>query len=367
MIPVSPLLSFGQAPAPPEVLSALQTIEIETAVDVAAIFRLRLGIVRTATGDWSLVADDFFRPLAPVTIRVQAGAEPPVAVINGYVATLEVTYADTPGKSVLEVTGMDATMLMNLEEKAEAWPNLSDDAIATTIFGRYSLAPRVESTAPGLVEPEGTTLQRSTDIRFLRRLAQRHGFDCYVQPEPLTGLDTGHFAPPDLLARPQAVLAVGTGAVNDVRAFAVRYAMTQPTAAVASGLDVATKTRQPATAPASSRPPLGAEPALQRVKPAPVVRPVETGLSHTAELQALSQAVADRSSFAVVATGTAGPAAGVLRAGAIVSVRGAGRAYNGSYEVARVHHAIGPDGYRQRFEARRNAIGTTGAEVFAEL
>src|SRR5215471_19253228 len=44
-----------------------------------------------------------------------------------------------------------------------------------------------------LTEHEGTTIQRGTDIRFLRRLAQRNGFDCYVQPEPLSGLDFGHF------------------------------------------------------------------------------------------------------------------------------------------------------------------------------
>ena len=47
--------------------------------------------------------------------------------------------------------------------------------------------------SPVLIEPEGTTIQRGTDIRFLRRLARRNGFDCYVQPEPLSGLDVGHF------------------------------------------------------------------------------------------------------------------------------------------------------------------------------
>jgi hypothetical protein len=32
-----------------------------------------------------------------------------------------------------------------------------------------------------------------------------------------------------------------------------------------------------------------------------------------------------------------------------------------------VHHSIGPDGYEQRFEARRNAVTMTGLEPFVEI
>ncbi len=39
-----------------------------------------------------------------------------------------------------------------------------------------------------------------------------------------------------------------------------------------------------------------------------------------------------------------------------MNVRGAGRLYNGSWYVTRVHHTLGPGGYKQRFEAQRNAV-----------
>jgi hypothetical protein len=67
----------------------------------------------------------------------------------------------------------------------------------------------------------------------------------------------------------------------------------------------------------------------------------------------------------VVAEGTVGLDVPVLRPGGVVSIRGLGRLYNGSYLVTRVRHTLAPGCvYRQRFEARRNALTETGAEVY---
>lgn len=366
-MPVSFTLLIAMTPAPPQVLDAVQEIEVDATTEMASAFRLRLGIAQTALGDWSVLELDLFRPLLPVSIRVQSGLGAPEAIINGYVSNQEVTYADEPGQSVLEVTGMDATMLMNLQEKVMPWPNVPDSAIAAAIFGQYALVPQVQPTAPVLVEPEGTTTQRGTDIRFLRRLAQRNGFDCYVQPEPLSGVDMGYFQPPSLLGLPQAVISVNMGEQTNVIGFKVRYEMTRPTTAVAASLDIATKSPQPALAPVALQVPLGLEGSLMRIIPPPIVRPAETGQMRSAELQTAAQAIVDRSTWTVVAEGQVGSEIGVLRPGKIINVRGAGRVFNGSYYVTRVTHTITSDNYMQRFEAKRNAVGMTGTELYAEL
>jgi Phage tail baseplate hub (GPD) len=360
-------LLLGFAPAPSEVVDAVQEIEVETSTEVASVFRLRLGIAQTPTGDWSLLEKDIFQPLTPIAIRVGNGAGVPEALMNGYVTSQQVSYANQPGDSVLEVTGMDATLLMNLQEKVMPWPNLPDNLIATAIFGQYTLIPRVQPTPPLLVEPEGTTTQRSTDIRFLRRLAERNGFECYVQPEPLSGLDIGFFQPPQLTGLPQAVLNVNLGTETNVLDFKVSYQMSAPTTAVAAGVDFTDKSVQVALAPASTQVPLGLEPTLLRITPPPVVRLADTGLMRSSELQTLAQSVADRSSFAVAAEGNVDQKAGILRPGGLVNVRGAGRSLSGSYYVTRVTHTINREGYTQRFSARRNAVQLTGAEVFVQL
>ena len=67
-----------------------------------------------------------------------------------------------------------------------------------------------------------------------------------------------------------------------------------------------------------------------------------------------------------MAEGTVGPDVGVLRPGSTVNVRGVGLFFNGSYYVTRVSHMIDCDTYIQKFEARRNAVMMTGAELFVQ-
>ena len=365
---ITTMLQIAMAPAPPPMVEAVEELVVESSLERASAFRIRFGIAQSDLGDWSLLQEDFFRPLVPLTVRVAVGAIPlPEALINGYATNQDVTYGDEAGTSTLEVSGLDATVLMGLQEKVMPWPNLPDGAIAAAIFGQYALVPMVQPTASSLVEPEGTTIQRGTDIRFLRRLAARNGFDCYVQPEPLTGIDQGFFRPRQPLGFPSAVLNVNMGVETNVTSFRVRYDMTGPTGALAAGLDTLTKAPQPALAPVSIQPPMGLEPALTRVLPPPVVRPADTGLMRTGDLQAFSQAIADSSSYALVVEGEVGASVGVLRPGALVNVRGPGRLYNGSYILTRVTHRISRDSYVQQFEARRNAATMTGAELYVDL
>jgi phage protein D len=369
MIPegVSYTLLIGMIPAPEPLLDAVQEIEIDCSLDEASVCRIRFGITKTEIGDWSILDLDPFRPLVPVTIRIQQGIGPPETVINGYVVEHRVTYADEPGASTLDVTCMDATLLMNMTETVMPWPNMPDSAIASAIFGQHGIVPQVDPSSPVLTEPEGTTIQRGTDIRFLRRLARRSGFDCYVQPEPISGVDFGYFQARQLVGMPQAVLSVSFGADTNVQDFGIRYELAQPTTAVAAGLDVQTKTPQPALALAALEVPLGLEPTLLRELPPGIVRPADTGLPRTAELQSAIQGIVDRSTWAVTASGTVGSEVSVLRPGGLVNVRGAGRLYNGSYFVTRVRHMIAAGNYEQRFEAQRNAVTETGAELYVGI
>jgi len=360
-------LTIAMAPMPPPLLEAVQEIEVECSLDEASVLRIRFGVTKTLIGDWSILDLDPFRPFVPIGVRVQRGLGPPEAIVNGYITEHNVTYSEEAGGSTLEVTGMDATLLMNLQEMVKPWPNMPDSAVAAAIFGMHAIIPRVDPTAPVLIEPEGTTIQRGTDIRFLRRLARRNGFDCYVQPEPLSGLDVGYFKARSLFGLPQAVLSVGFGADTNVHDFRVRYELAKPTAALAVGLDVPTKSPQPALAPVALEFPQGLEGTLLREIPPSLVRPADTGLPRTGDLQKSIQAAVDRSARAVVAEGTVGLDVPVLRPGGLVNIRGAGRLYNGSYYVTRVRHTISQGHYEQRFEAERNAVTETGAELYVEI
>jgi hypothetical protein len=357
-------LQVALAPAPLPVVQVVQEIVVDATIDQASAVSLRLGLPQDAIGDWGVLAIDLFRPMVPLTVRVKVGPLLPDAIFTGYVTAQEAAYSDQPGATYLRVTGMDATLRMNLQEKVQPWPSMPDSAIAAAIFGQYGVIPKVQPTGPVIVEPEGTTIQRGTDMRFLRQLAWRNGFDCYIEPEAVSGLEIGHFEPRSLVGVPAAVISVAMGDATNVADFAVQHEMVRPTTVIAATLDVPTKVPQPGVAPVSTEVPLGLEPNLTRIIPPPIVRPVGTGLTQTADLQRASQAIADRSSWSLSASGRVGPDAGVLRPGGLVNVRGAGRLYNGSWYLTRVQHVINPAGYTQTFEAQRNAVTMTGAELY---
>ena len=68
---------------------------------------------------------------------------------------------------------MDATLLMNLQEKLVAWEDKSDSQIAKEIFSKYGFDTDIEDTSTTTPQSESnfTTIQRETDIEFLKRLA----------------------------------------------------------------------------------------------------------------------------------------------------------------------------------------------------
>ena len=178
-------------------VDAIEEIDVEMSIEAASVFRLKLGIAQTDLGDWTCSQEDLFRPLVPVTVRVGVGASPiPEALINGYVSDSSVTYSDEPGGSTLEVTGLDATHLMNLEEKVMPWPNLPDAAIAAAIFGQYALVPHGRTRRPPSLDRAGgddDPARHRHPLPAPARAAQR--LRLYVQPEPVTGLDQGFFQP----------------------------------------------------------------------------------------------------------------------------------------------------------------------------
>src|SRR5216683_2804527 len=135
-----------------------------------------------------------------------------------------VLYQKTFGRALsLEIWGMDGSVLMDREEKLKDWPDKKDSDIAAEIFSLYGLTPETEDTVVTHDEKVSTIIQRETDIQFLRRLALRNGFECYVEGK------TGYFRPPQVDAPPQPVLAVHFGDETNVRHLAIEVNALTPT------------------------------------------------------------------------------------------------------------------------------------------
>ncbi len=363
---VSYTLLIDKSPAEASLLEAIQEIEVEEHATLANMLRLRLAIDVNQAGDaWTLVDDGIFQRLTNLSLLVTVGSGTPDLLVDAYVIDSRPNFNSTPGQSTLEVVAMDGTILMGLESKQRSWPNLSDSDIATQIFGEYSFTPDVESTQPSRQEDDITTIQCGTDIQFLRHLARRNGFECYLETDPVATVTTGHFHPPQLSGTPQGTLNVNMGSATNLESLAIELAWTQPAEAQASGVQISSVSTQDANITSTALTELGktsffgGSPAHHRVLN-------QMGLSDTNELQSYVQAAVDRSAWAIRAQGTLDALAydGVLRARRSVLVRGVGTQFSGTYYVESVQHLIQGDNYTQHFSLRRNALELQGNEAF---
>lgn len=360
-------VQVAYAPLPAPFVQALKQIEVETAVGQASMLRLHFELSRNSWGDLDVVAFDLFRPLVPLTIRVSAGLGLPQVLINAYVRDARLEASNTPGASRLEVVALDALgSIMAHIQQPFTWPNSPDSVVAAAIFGRYAIVPTVFPTPPLRTSLDTTTNQRDYDATYLFQLARRNNYELYIQPDAVVGRDFGHFHPPLTTMPPQGVLSIDFGTQTNLNSFQVSNDMLAPTAVTAVSTDPRTRAPIPAITMASVEPPMGLEPALNRILPPPIERPAGTDAASPAEMQAQALARASRSSRAISATGEVD---GLkynrpLLVGLPVLVRGPGRQHSGLYYVKSVTHRITRDDYTQSFSAWRNAVGLTGLEVF---
>jgi hypothetical protein len=363
------VVQIGLAPMPEPYFRALREIEVETAVGQASILRLHFDLSRTRFGDFDALAIDLFRPLAPITIRVATGPGIPQCIVNAYVTETRLSVPDTPG-ATLEVMAMDALgTLMAHVEQPHPWPNLSDDLIATQIFAKYAMIPATVPTPPFRNELGTTTTQRGTDAAIMHQLAGRHGYSLYIQPEPVSGRDIGHFHPPLLPPMPpQGVLSVDFGAQTNMRNFSVTNDMLRPTTVGGASSDPRSRAPVPILAPVSTEMPMGLEPTLSRIIPPRIELRYGTDSASPEEALFEASARATESSRSITASGEVDGLkyARPLFVGMPVLIRGAGRQHSGLYQVERVTHRISRDSYTQSINVWRNAVGLTGAEVFVD-
>ena len=117
MAAVSYTLEIGGQRASPELLSALQAVEIEDHADLADMLRLRLAVSIGADGRaWTHLDGGQFTRLANVRVAAAIGSATPEPLIDAYVIDVKATLSPEPGGSILEVVAMDATVLKRLPD-----------------------------------------------------------------------------------------------------------------------------------------------------------------------------------------------------------------------------------------------------------
>lgn len=346
-----------------ELVDDIADIEVEEHVDSADVFRVRIALSVQGDGTWTYLDDPRFTVWNQLQI-VGGYPDDNATLIDGFITHVSASLSSSGSEdSFLEITGMDGSALMDLEEKQVAWPNKKDSDIAQQIFSSYGFTWEVEDTQLQHAEAVATILQSESDIRFLRRLAARNGFECYLQGR------RGFFRSPNLQDPPQKILAIQFDDQTNLASLGIQVDGTPPTLLEIRRIDPVAKQVDRETLADLPRRKLGKRTLKDLRTRRPdgrrliKQRPAAGATELTSELRSGYDAAGEF----VTLTGQIDARAygAVLRAKKLVTVKGLGSTYSGLYYVTRVRHLFNSDGYQQTFEAYRSGVDLLGTENLA--
>lgn len=345
-----------------DLFAALIEMEIEVDHRLASACRINLAIRTRPDGLWTFLDDKRLKLWSRLKITVKLTDEE-VEIFRGYVTEFSPRISGDANSSTLEIIGLDETCLMSLEEKIKSWINTSDSDIARVIFQSYGFQVEVEDTGIVHDEASSTIIQRETDIQFLKRLARRNGYECFV-----TG-GKGFFRKPATNSAPQRTLAANFGAETNLVNFEARVEALRPAAIEAHQVDVIAKELQAASVATSDERQLGRTGARAVVAPNGVnSKMFVKGMVATnrAQMERAAGALYDEAAWFVEGGGEIDSLSYgvVLRARGLVPIKGVGEMLSGIYYVTSVRHIFGGTGYAQQFKVRRNALAPSGADDF---
>ena len=346
-----------------ELYNDLVSLEVELDEELAGMFRMNIALLLQSDGTWNYIDDD--RLTIWKQVAITAGLEDDTQqLISGYITHIRPNFGSGLDQCYLEIWGMDSSVLMDREDKLKDWPSRKDSDIATEIFESYGLTAQVEDTEIIHDEQVSTIIQRETDIQFLKRLALRNGFECYVDGA------TAYFQPPQLSASSQPVLSVQFGDDTNVNQFQLEVNALATASVNMFQIDHDTKEVLDAASTPASQQALGANGAdsfLGAGMASGAVAIGRTVTTGTLEMTALCQGLYNEGEWFITGEGevAANQYGSVLMPHVPVTIKGIGETHSGTYYVTHVNHIFNADGYIQRFHVKRNGLMLTGAEQFS--
>ncbi|MFE4916716.1 hypothetical protein ACFRCX_35030 [Streptomyces sp. NPDC056652] len=347
-------------PVPAEVSEALLSAQITITAGERSGFQIAFDLTKTGMITRRLLPEGFFDPRTRVIVTASVKGTTTV-LLDGLIVRQEVGASNQPGQTTLTVTGEDLTLLMDLEERTDRYPNLAPSQRVERILAKYAdygIDARIirEQIQQPAREQYRVDYQTGTDLQYVNELAKANGYTFYLDPGPVPGRSSAFWGPEQRLGQRQHALNVNMDNNSTVDQLTFAYdgtAREEPQARVQDPASRdSTLLAQPDISPL--RPPLGrrATPALKRKT-----------LSGTAKKdfgQASAEALARAATSADAISGSGSLDVNrhgyVLRPRELVGVRGAGVTYDGDYYVKSVTHNLRPGSYQQNFTLTREGL-----------
>ncbi len=342
-------------------------LEVEENADLPGAFSLTLPVATTSTGDYDTVSDSRLAPLSNIAITAQAADGVTQCLIDGYVLAQSVHLDTGTSKSTMKVWGQDASWLMNTDEQAKEWADVTDGAAANSIFANYGITPdpsNLDDDSPAHTEDGSTLMQRATDAQFLRSLARRSGklFRVFCTDTP--GQRTGFFAAPDLSAAPAVTLVLNDAAAANVATLDIALDVMRPSAvnafqALFTDAD-ADDTGAGGNFTDDGLPAMSDQDLATVCGSNAVTALLTTTAADAGTITQRANSLLREAGWFVRCEGStdADLLGAILRVGTVVALNAAGAIHSGNYLVWSVRHRITAQKHEMHFVLVRNALGT---------
>lgn len=351
-------------PAPQPVIEALSDVQITSNASSASVFQL------TFTLDSKSILHTLFLitagapiPLIRVIIVATLNGTSEV-LIDGVVTNREVSSGDN-GEATLTVTGEDLSRVMDyIDFSGIPYPAMPAPARVALILAKYAILGVVPLVIPSIfmdvpIPVVSIPQHKGKDLGYVRDLATKVGYVFYLEPGPAIGSSIAYWGPQIRVGKPQPPLNADLDAHRNIESVSFNFDESSKVLPLLMIHEPITKATIPIPVPDITplSPPLGAIPAI----PKNVERIAGTGKLNPLQAAAAGVAKASSTADAISATGSLDVTryGHILKARKLVSLRGAGLAFNGLYYVKSVTHNIRRGEFKQNFNLVRNGIVST--------
>ncbi|MEH2002850.1 MAG: hypothetical protein V7L00_29670 [Nostoc sp.] len=357
------------SPVPQPVIDALTEIQITSTVGSQSGFQMKFTLGKNSILSQVQLPSGYFDPRRRVIITVVVNGISYV-LMDGIITQQDVTPSNKPGQSILTITGLDLTALMDfIDLTGIPYPGLPMFAVMGLILAKYlvlGVVPMVIPSAFDLIKNplDGYRKQIGTDYQYITCWAEKYGNVFYLDPGPTPGMSTAYWGPSlSLFESPQPALSVNMDAATNVESLSFTYDGLQAKQYIVTILEPTTKIPIPILAPDLSI--LGPTLATKAATPLRTEILPDIANKSIAEATLLTLGALISSSEAITANGELNVLryGHILKARKTVAVRGAGLPYDGLYQVKSVTHNIKRGEYKQSFSLARGGVMSTLSQV----
>ncbi len=289
----------------------------------------------------------------------------PQVLIDGVVTKQDIKPGADSSDSVLTITGVDLTAVMNLIDfSGLPYPAMPAEAQVALILAKYAPFGVVPLIIPSVLidvpfPTDRIPSQKGKDLAYIYELAENVGYVFYIDPGPVPGMNLAYWGPEIKVGVPQPALNINMDAFTNVESLSFNFDAESKSTPILFIQNPQTKAPIPIPILDITplNPPLGLIPPLslniEYLTGTAKLNLVQAALIGLAKASQSANAVRVQGSLDVLRYGRA------LKARQLVGVRGAGMAFDGLYYVESVTHNIKRGEYKQNFTLSRNGLIST--------